>query len=195
MSKAQPSVIVIAGANGAGKSTIAPYLLRDQFGVFDYVNADTIALGLSAFQSETVAFEAGRIMLKRLQDLAGQQQTFAFESTLASRFYARWLGNLKTQGYRFHLFFLWLRSVEMNIERVRARVRAGGHDVPEEVIRRPYKKGIQNFFQLYQPLADGWSVYENSAAILPLQIAEGERSESLKIHQADLWANFCEVAA
>lgn len=105
-----PNVIVIAGANGAGKSTLAPYLLRDTFGIYEYVNADTLALGLSAFAPERAAFDAGRIMLKRLSELAALNQDFAFETTLATRFYARWLKNLQTSGYTFNLVFLWLQS-------------------------------------------------------------------------------------
>lgn len=105
MSKPCPQVIIIAGPNGAGKSTVAPFLLRDRFGVMNYVNADTIASGLSAFAPENFALEAGRIMLKQLHDMAGKGIDFAFESTLASRSYARWLGRLCTQGYDFHLFF------------------------------------------------------------------------------------------
>ncbi len=192
MSETNPKLIIIAGANGAGKSTIAPFLLRDEFGILDYVNADTIALGLSAFQSEKVALEAGRIMLKRLQELANQRSTFAFESTLASRFYARWIKELRQQGYEFHLFFLWLQSVDVAIARVNERVRMGGHNIPEEVIRRRYQKGLKNFFEIYQPVADAWSVYDNSEAGEPIQIAKGNVKTVTYIYQQDLWSQLCE---
>src|SRR5205085_2449598 len=138
MSDENPQVIIIAGPNGAGKSTLAPFLLRDRYSLLEYINADTIALGLSAFNPESVAFEAGRIMLGRLHDLADQQQSFAFESTLASRFYRRWISQLKQRGYEFNLLFLWLRCAELAVRRVRERVEAGGHDVAEEIIRRRY---------------------------------------------------------
>ncbi len=103
-----PNVIVIAGPNGAGKSTLAPALLRDTFGILEYVNADTIAEGLSAFAPHDASFDAGRVMLGRLHDLAEEGKDFAFETTLASRTYARWLSELKEKGYRVSLIFLWL---------------------------------------------------------------------------------------
>jgi predicted ABC-type ATPase len=106
----KPKIIVIAGCNGAGKSTIAPHLLRDAFGLKDFVNADTIAQGLSAFSPESVSMEAGRLMLKRLKDLASERRSFAFETTLATRFYANWLGELQKDGFEFHLVFLWLET-------------------------------------------------------------------------------------
>jgi predicted ABC-type ATPase len=150
MSDENPQVIIISGANGAGKSTLAPLLLRDTFGLLEYVNADTIALGLSAFNSEGVAFEAGRVMLRRLHEIAKQRESFAFESTLASRSYVSWISELRQQGYDFHLLFLWLRSIELAIQRVEERVRLGGPDIPKEVIRRRYRNGLHNFSKLYR---------------------------------------------
>ena len=141
-----PKLIIIAGPNGAGKSTLAPLLLRDKLKLTEYVNADTIALGLSAFAPENAAMEAGRVMLNRLHDLAAQRKSFAFETTLATRSYAKWLKALMEQGYDVHLIYLWLRSPEIAIARVQERVRAGGHDVPEATIRRRYKRGVENFF-------------------------------------------------
>ncbi len=122
MGEPNPQIIVIVGPNGAGKSTLAPFLLRDTFGLTEYVNADTIAQGLSAFNSEGAAFEAGRIMLRRLHHLADEKRNFAFESTLASRSYAGWITGLRQQGYEFHLIYLWLSSVNLAVERVRERV-------------------------------------------------------------------------
>jgi predicted ABC-type ATPase len=113
MGEPNPQVIIIAGPNGAGKTTLAPFLLRDTFGLMEYVNADPIALGLSAFQPDQMALPAGRIMRQRLNELARQRVSFAFESTLASRSYAPWLRQLCEQGYAFHLLFLWLRSPEL----------------------------------------------------------------------------------
>lgn len=181
-----PKVIVISGANGSGKSTLAPVLLRDTFGIVEYVNADTIAAGLSAFAPENAAFEAGRIMLKRLSQLAALQKDFAFETTLASRFYAGWLKNLQAGGYHFHLIFLWLQSAELAIERVRERVRLGGHNVPEAVIKRRFERGRRNFFDLYQPLADSWQVY-NASLLIPQKIACGDKIEGERIIKKILW--------
>ena len=161
MADARPKVIVLAGPNGAGKSTLAPFLIRDTYGLTEYVNADTIASGLAAFSPESVATEAGRIMLRRLHALADARASFAFETTLASRAYAVWLAELRRQGYEFHLVYLWLRSAELAVERVRQRTRLGGHDVAPEVVRRRYLKSVRNYFQLYRPLADSWGVYDN----------------------------------
>src|SRR5436853_6155842 len=131
MSESSPKLILLAGPNGAGKSTLAPFLLRDTLGIVEYVNADTLALGLSAFQPEGVAMQAGRIMLKRLHELAAERADFAFESTLASRSYAGWISALRDRGYEFHLYFLWLRSVDIAIERVKERVQLGGTIFPK----------------------------------------------------------------
>lgn len=138
----KPQVVIIAGPNGAGKSTLAPILLRDTFGLLEYVNADTISAGLSAFNAEAVARDAGRVMLTRLRELAVSKQEFAFESTLATRSYAPWLNRLIKEGYEFHLLFLWLNTTELAIERVAERVRNGGHAVGEEVIRRRYDRDL-----------------------------------------------------
>ena len=192
MDSTNPKVVVIAGPNGAGKSTLAPILLRDTLHLLEYVNADTIALGLSAFHPEVAAFEAGRIMLKRLHYLADQRMSFAFETTLATRSYALWLKELCQNGYEVHLLFVWVQTPELAVERVKARVRAGGHDVPESVIYRRYQKGIRNFFRLYQVLAKSWGVYDNSSE-LPLLLASGVHPLSTTVHQSELWQHFYEV--
>ena len=194
MSTENPQLIIIAGPNGAGKSTLAPHLLKDAFGLLEYVNADTIALGLSAFSPESVAFEAGRIMLKRLHDLAEARESFAFESTLASRSYVRWISTLKKQGYRFHLIYLWLHSPELALERVRERVRSGGHDVPEQIIRRRYPKGLRNLFALYLPVADTWSIYDNSVSGSPVLIAAGKLDIEITTIDESLWRKIREFA-
>ena len=164
-------LIMIAGPNGAGKSTAAPRLLRGVLGVARFVNADTIARGLDAFEPERVAFAAGRVILNRLHELGADRTDFAFETTLASRTFAPWIRRLKRQGYRFHLVYLHLPSPEMAISRVADRVRLGGHNVPEETIRRRYQRGLHNFFSLYQPLADSWWLYDNSSGQVPELLA------------------------
>jgi predicted ABC-type ATPase len=192
MSHPGPQIIIIAGPNGAGKSTSAPYLLADKFGLKDYINADTIAHGLSAFHPESVAFEAGRIMLRRMRELAAQRRTFAFESTLASRSYASWISGLQRQGYDFHLLFLWLRSADLAVERVRQRVRMRGHDVPEETVRRRYVKGARNFFTLYKALAKSWAVYDNTE-FETLLVATGGSDSELSVARPELWRQFGEL--
>ena len=131
-----PQIIILAGPNGAGKSTLAPYLLRDRLGLMEFVNADVIASGLSAFDPEQAAMEAGRVMLHRLRELAAQKKNFAFETTLATRSYAKWLRQLRQEGYRINLIFVALDSADLAVQRVNARVAAGGHNIPEETIRR-----------------------------------------------------------
>ena|SRR3989338_7736293 len=162
MNHEQPHVIVIAGPNGAGKSTIAPSLLQNQLQVTEFVNADTIAKGLSAFAPEAAAIQAGKVMLQRIDELANSRANFAFETTLASKTFASKIEKLKRKGYLFHLIFLWLPSVEMCINRVEDRVSMGGHNVLGEVVKRRYYAGLYNFFELYQPLANSWSCYDNS---------------------------------
>ncbi|MBF8275238.1 MAG: hypothetical protein HW390_311 [Candidatus Brocadiaceae bacterium] len=173
MTEQRPHVIIIGGPNGAGKSTTAPVLLKGTLGVTEFVNADTLALGLSAFQPESVAFHAGRIMLERIRFLAKGRVDFAFETTLASRTFATWVDELKKTGYIFHLVFLWLPNPEFALARVAERVRMGGHNVPDEIVKRRYNKGIRNFFWLYMSLADTWAFYDNSVAGTLTPLASG----------------------
>ncbi len=152
----RPRMVVLAGPNGAGKSTSAEKLLQGALGVDEFVNADVVAQGLSGFAPESTAFAAGRVMLERLKYLANRRKSFGFETTLAGRWIAAWVAKLSASNYEVHLVFLWLPSEEAAVARVAQRVRLGGHDVPEPVIRRRFRAGLQNFFQLYQPLADTW---------------------------------------
>ncbi len=187
----RPHVVVLAGPNGAGKSTTAPVLLRGRLGVAEFVNADTIARGLSAFAPEGVAIDAGRVMLRRLEQLAAQQRDFAFETTLASRTFAPRIARWMLTGYTFHLVFLWLPNAEVALARVRERVRLGGHDVPEVTVRRRYARGLVNFFTLYQPVATTWRLYDNSRA-RPRLVARGDRSGRSVVSDAELWAQITE---
>jgi predicted ABC-type ATPase len=190
MGQPDPQLVVIAGPNGAGKSTLAPSLLRDRFGPVEYVNADTIAQGLSAFRPESVAIEAGRVMLRRLHAMSARRESFAFETTLASRSYASWLAELRERGYEVHLLFLWLRSAELAVQRVRERVRLGGHDIQEVIIRRRYLRGAQNFFRLYRALSDAWVIYDNSNVATTFAIASGSRDASVTIFDEIAWREF-----
>ncbi|MCD7908131.1 MAG: zeta toxin family protein [Clostridium sp.] len=171
----QPHVIILAGPNGAGKSTTAPMLLRDAFAVDEFVNADAIAAGLSAFAPETVALEAGKIMLRRIHELAAKRRNFAFETTLASRSFAPWARKLQETGYTVHLLFLALPSVEFALDRVALRASLGGHSIHQDIIRRRFDAGLRNLFRLYIPLADFWRIYDNSNPGQPLDIVEGGR--------------------
>jgi predicted ABC-type ATPase len=182
-----PHIIIIAGPNGAGKSTTAPAILQGALGVTEFVNADTIAAGLSAFNPGKAAFHAGRVMLERLRQLAGEGENFAFETTLASKTFAHWLKTLKAKGYAFHLFFLWLPSPDYAVARVAERVRIGGHNVPEETIHRRYHAGLNNFFSIYQPLADTWRMYDNSAPGEPHLLSYGECCTLIKIADTNRW--------
>ena len=181
-----PDVVVIAGPNGAGKSTLAPALLRDTFNITEFVNADTIAQGLSAFAPESVAFEAGRVTLGRLRELASEGQNFAFETTLATRSYAPWLRGLQKSGYQVCLVFLWLESIDIAIKRVAARVSAGGHSIPEETIRRRYERGLKNLFEMYIPISNSWRVFQASS-IIPKEIARYDELGGEVIFDQDLW--------
>ena len=165
---------MVAGPNGAGKSTAARRLLRDALAVREFVNADTIAAGLSAFRPESVAIAAGRIMLTRMRALAATREDFAFETTLASRSFGPCLAGLQQGGYHVHLLFLWLRSPELAVSRVAERRRLGGHDVPGDVIRRRYQAGMSNFFELYLPLANSRQLFDNSEPGRPRLVAAGE---------------------
>jgi predicted ABC-type ATPase len=190
-----PKLIVLAGPNGAGKSTAAPALLQGTLAVSEFVNADVIARGLSAFEPERVAISAGRIMLRRLHELAAARRSFAFETTLASRSFAPWISGLIEDGYRFHLIFLWLPSPDMAVQRVQSRVLAAGHSVPEETVRRRYLAGIRNFFALYQPLATTWRVYDNSDSASARLLAEGGRLKRNRIIDRRRWADLVKGAS
>jgi len=185
-----PNVVVVAGSNGSGKSTSAPEILHGTLKVSEFVNADVIARGLSAFDPERVALSAGKIMLTRLHELAEARESFAFETTLASRTFTPWLRELIGTGYRFHLLFYWLGDPELAIARVRQRVQQGGHHVPDDTVRRRYYAGIHNFFELYQPITYSWRVYNNSAGPPPRLIAMGQGATREKVYDPRWWDKF-----
>lgn len=182
-----PSLVVIAGSNGSGKSTTAPTLLRDTLRVDDFINADAIAAGLSGFAPERVAFPAGRIMIRRMQELARSRADFALESTLSNRFLAPWITRLRNDGYIFHLIYLWLQSADLAVQRVAERVRNGGHDVPEATVRRRYKRSLENFFNIYRPIADSWLMLDNSMVGIPKPIAWRNVGGPVQIVKSGPW--------
>ena len=153
---------IIAGCNGAGKTTASFTILPEILNCKEFVNADEIAKGLSPFQPEKVSIEAGRIMLERINDLLNSQANFAFETTLATKSYRSKIFLAKEKGYNFTLLFFWLRNADLAIERVRTRVIEGGHHIETEVIRRRYINGIKNLFEIYLPIADEIMIFDNS---------------------------------
>lgn len=157
-----PMVAVLAGINGAGKTTTALPILTASLGIRVFVNADTIARGLNALDVESEAVKAGRLMLAHLDELATARRSFAFETTLSARTYAPRLEALRAAGYASHLFYFWLKSPEVAIQRVAERVRSGGHHIPDETIRRRYSRSVRNFLELYRPIVTTWTVYDNT---------------------------------
>jgi predicted ABC-type ATPase len=178
---------MIGGANGSGKTTAAMQILPYFLEVFEYVNADEIANGLSPFNLESVAIQAGRLMLERLETLVNVEVDFAFESTLAARNFAQFLKECQIKGYVINLIYFWLQSPELAIARVKRRVESGGHGIPEDTIRRRYDRSRKNLVELYLPLCDRWIVYDNSHPILQ-RIAERTLSQELIIYQPQLWS-------
>lgn len=176
----KPNLYIIAGPNGAGKTTFARKFLPEYVKCFEFVNVDLIASGLSPFDPERAALKAGRIMLEQIHSLAKRGVDFGFETTLSGKSYLRLLNELKQRrGYNIHLFFLWINSVKLALERIALRVQQGGHDIPEAVVRRRFSKGISNFFHLYRPVIDRWIVFNNSGDVP--EIIAFEESGKLEI--------------
>src|ERR1017187_2236556 len=151
-----PTVYVIAGPSGAGKTTFATEFLPDFVNCRQFLNADLIAAGLSPFAPETQNVRAGRLLLERIGELSTAREDFGLETTLSGRTHAKLLTDLKFSGYRIDLFFLWLPSPDLAVLRVAKRVLEGGHQVPEEIVRRRYASGLRHFFRLYTPHVDSW---------------------------------------
>jgi predicted ABC-type ATPase len=182
-----PSLYVIGGANGSGKTTVAMRMLPSFLECFEYVNADIIAAGLSPFNPETVAIEAGRIMLQRLRALSESGSDFAFETTLAARTFAAFISDCKAKDYMINIIYFWLQSPDLAVERVARRVASGGHSIPEEVIRRRYERGRRNFVSLYLPLSDSWMVLDNSSSS-PIFVAQQPINQQPIIHEEEIWS-------
>ena len=166
-------IIIIAGPNGAGKTTFAKAFLPREAACPIFINADLIAAGLAPFRPETAAVQAGRLMLAEMRRYVKQDDSFAFETTLSGRSYARQITSWQAAGYSVSLIFLKLRSVDLALARVKARVAQGGHHVPADVIRRRFRQGWHNFETLYRPLVTHWELYDNSENS-PVLIAQGD---------------------
>lgn len=181
-----PLLYVIGGANGSGKTTSALTILP-ALGITEYVNADAIAAGLSPLNPESMAAQAGRLMLERLKILANSDTDFAFETTLAARSFVPFLQHCKGKSYTINLLYFWLRGPDLAVERVARRVASGGHSIPEDVIRRRYERGRRNLINLYLPLCDEWFILDNSEPGYQL-IAEGVINQSPIIYDQEIWS-------
>lgn len=168
-----PKIVIIAGPNGAGKTTFAREFLPHEANCPDFINADLIAAGLSPFRPELVALRAGRLMLEEIRDKIRHNKSFAFETTLSGRTYVKLLRDCRNQGYHILLVFLSLPAADMAVARVAARVTQGGHNVPENDIRRRFDAGLRNFHEIYKNGVDAWTLYDNSGNV-PRVIERGE---------------------
>src|ERR1035438_3809122 len=153
---------IIAGPNGVGKTTFAREFLPNYADCKNFVNADLIAQAMAPFSPETAAVRAGRMMLSEIRSFAKRRVSFAFETTLSGRGYMLFLRQLKAEGYKIHIFFLWVKTADLALSRVQERVSRGGHDVPELVIRRRFDRSIRNFLGHYRHLANSWTLLDNS---------------------------------
>lgn len=158
---ADKHLYIISGPNGAGKTTASYTVLPKILQCKEFVNADEIARGLSPFNPESVAIEAGRLMLKRISDLLQRNESFSIETTLSTRSYFRLVEKAHSQGYDVTLLFFWLKSPQQAIERVAERVAKGGHDIPKDIIVRRYWEGLDNLFKIYMPIVDTWILVNN----------------------------------
>ena len=158
---ADKHLFIISGPNGAGKTTASYTVLPKILQCKEFVNADEIARGLSPFNPESVAIEAGRLMLKRISELLQRNESFSIETTLSTRSYFRLVEKAHSQGYDVTLLFFWLKSPQQAIERVAERVAKGGHDIPKDIIVRRYWEGLDNLFKIYMPIVDTWILVNN----------------------------------
>ena len=178
---------VIAGSNGAGKTTASYTILPEMLDCNEFVNADEIAKGLSPFKPENTAIQAGRLMLARINQLIEAGQNFAFETTLATKSYKNFILKAKQKKYKVILLFFWLRTPDLAVKRVETRVKEGGHNIPEETIRRRYENGLRNFFNIFKPIVDEWVFIDNSGG--PYEILAEGNSFSKDIQNNASWTS------
>lgn len=181
-----PNLYIIAGCNGAGKTTASYTVLPEMLNCKEFVNPDEIAKGLSPFQPEKAAIASGKIMLTRIQELIKTQVDFSFETTLSASHFITLIKEAQQQGYFVILVFFWLNSIDLAIQRVKIRVSEGGHDIPVDIIRRRYKKGITNLINKYIPVCDYWMIINNSEGPFNL-IAEGLKNIEIDIKDSAIW--------
>jgi len=181
-----PVIYIIAGCNGAGKTTASHTVLPEMLNCTEFVNADSIAAGISPFNPESVSFEAGRIMLERINKLILERQDFAFETTLSTRSYASLIKHAQQSGYVITLVFFWLSSPELAIQRVAERVQHGGHNIPKSTIIRRYYRGLTNLFQLFIPICNLWIMVDNSDKQMSY-IAKGQQNLVSNVLNTEIW--------
>lgn len=177
---------IISGCNGAGKTTASYTVLPEVLQCKEFVNADEIARGLSPFNPGSMAIEAGRLMLRRIDELLKARESFSIETTLATRTYTRLVRSAQQQGYKVSVIYFWLNSPDLAIQRVAQRVRNGGHDIPKEVVVRRYYAGIGNFFEIYMPCADFWLLADNSENPRII-VAEGGKGMATTVYHSELF--------
>src|SRR5665811_2169691 len=176
---------VIAGCNGAGKTTASYTILPEILDCNEFVNADEIARGLSPFQPEKAGIQAGRLMLQRIKSLINKGQDFAFETTLSAKSYKNLVEDAKRNGYSVTLIFFYLSSQDLAVKRVETRVKEGGHNIPEKVIRRRYENGLKNFFNIFRPIVDEWLFIENSGE--PYKLIAQKKQSVEKVYIGKIW--------
>ena len=157
------NLYIISGCNGAGKTTASYTVLPEILNCREFVNADEIAKGLSPFNPESVAIEAGRLMLRRIEELLNRNESFSIETTLSTKSYINLVRKAQEKGYHVHLIFFWLETSDLAVQRVAERVSKGGHNIPNDVILRRYKAGICNLFNIFMKEVDLWMIYDNSS--------------------------------
>lgn len=174
-----PNLYIIAGCNGAGKTTASFNVLPQILNCKEFVNADEIAKGLSPFAPESVAILAGKLMLQRIEELLAERVSFAIETTLATRSYRTVVNKAKDMGYTVQLLFFWLESPAVACQRVEKRVAEGGHDIPVETIHKRYHLGLKNLFEIFMPIVDYWALYDNNLYARLIADSEGTVEEGL----------------
>lgn len=184
-----PNLYIIAGPNGAGKTTASYNVLPDLLHCTNFVNADEIARGLSPFAPESVAIQAGRIMLSRIKELLKQSATFGIETTLATRSYVNLVRKAQLSGYVVNLVFFYLDNEEQAVQRVAQRVSNGGHNIPETDIRRRFKRGLYNLVNLYLPICDSALVFNNTMGEALLIARKSASNDAILVYQPEMWNN------
>ena len=188
-----PRLYIISGCNGAGKTTASYSLLPEMLDCKEFVNSDEFAKGLSPFDPSKASIQASRLMLMKIRYLLKRHEDFAVETTLATRTLLKIVKSAQAAGYTVTLLYFWLNSPDLAVERVRARVEAGGHNIPEETIRRRYNTGIYYFFKLYAPISERWILADNSQ--IPFRvIAEGSKDEVINIKDEDTYKVVLSIA-
>jgi predicted ABC-type ATPase len=177
---------IIAGCNGAGKTTASFTVLPEMLDCDEFINADEIARGLAPLNPDKAAIEAGRLMLAKIDHLIKKQKDFAFETTLSSRSFTKTIEKARKHDYQITLIFFWLDSVDLAIERVKSRVLEGGHHIPQKIIIRRYYSGLYNLFQLYVPVCDYWMIFNNSTSP-PELIAEGNLNRDVDVKNCSIF--------